>query len=421
MKKLLLLLCKIYLLLGLSSCSPGVDLSETAASSKIQATQKSQRTVSETLDITDLQDTATFSPKETAFTSFECTKASSAPLIKNGESILFLDRSEGNGQIVAVDGFSGRIYEIQKFKNIISRIIVSKDGTELAFELITSGIREAVVYNLISGQLVAFPLNIEEGGGSEIYWTEDGRIGIEIDRTENIGSGISFQTILLDPKTGRTEVSKGQYSLPGYFRVSPGFLTGIPAIDPMEERALYEKWDGEENITTKTIFLNLTSQQVIWKHDTTYSGEPDWATDGSEVVFGSLYGSEPYLKILSLTREGKISELSHQPLADYEYMFRYFRISPDHRYIHFSLWQSIGSGPGYVLDTKDKEIREICGYLGEFIEGEWLVKKNLLVYKTQVEGETHFWILDAQNWKTRKLISGKNITYIGFSSAELSR
>lgn len=365
--------------------------------------------------------TVTKSSTKNPYVSFKCTNISAVPLLNQGENLLFVDRAEGVWRIIATDDHTEKTVAEIKSDNIVSNFALSNDGNQLAYEDGPFTKREFIVLNLTDGKKTSFTLNIGEKWIGIKGWTKDNRVTIELSYDEIPDQGLFIRNLLLDPITGRTENTQERYDLPGYFRVEGAFFTGIPAIDPTEKRALYERWVGEGKVSTKATFINLVSKQFLWENSNSYSGEPDWADDGSRVVLGSLLGNDPYLKILSLSKEGKVSELSHQPLFHYDYMFRYFDISPNNRYIHFTNWKSITSGPGYILDTQEDQFLEICGYTGEFIRGSWLTKQNFLTYQTQNGEEVQYWVLNVQNGQSRSLIRGKNITFLGFSTSHLAK
>lgn len=332
-----------------------------------------------------------------------------------------MDKADGENRFIAVDDYSGKtdIFLTVNDNILVSRFSLSRDGTQIAYLVANLDRTELVIYNLKNGESTRFPLPDDTEMLALGDWTEDGRAVVTTKWEYQFDTGISFAFFLANPRTGKMETKQGQYEMPGinYDPDYPVFGSDIPSIDPLEERALYYKQVGPA--TPKATLIDLTSEKILWENDKGYNGEPDWAADGSRVVFASFYGSDPYLKIISLSKEGVVSELTHQRLFDFEYIFRYFDLSPDNRYVHYAFWHTIGDGPGYVLDTIDGRIWEICGYSGDFTYGRWLNQQNFLVYKTVEAAESTYWVLDVRKWQTRQLISGENIAFLGITTSRM--
>lgn len=412
-----LVLTGLFLFWGPFGCSRSDGFTKT-----VVPIEDEDITVSPEIQITETKDkeiaqssSLVTTPTKQLLQSSQCTNISSTPILGNGERLLFLDRSENESRFLAVDDYSGKtdviltVETVQK-NILLSSNIVSRDGEQIAYISRSLNSKELVIYTLKSGDSARFLLP----NNTEILalngWTAGGQVVVTTKWDYQYDRGISYTYILVDPREGKTETQQGLYSLPGinYDPDYPIFDSNIPSIDLLQERALYYKQVGPA--TPKATLIELISKKILWENDKGYNGEPAWAADGSRVVFASFYGSDPYLKILSLSKEGFVSELTHQRLFDFDYIFRYFKLSLDNRYIHYAFWHTIGAGPGYVLDTSDEQVWEICGYSGEFLYGWWIDKHNYLVYETQEGEESEFWVLDLQNWQTRKLISGKNIT-----------
>ncbi len=203
-------LCSISLLLGLFGCS---GPSQTLVTPGVKGeTPEVQETATRAIP-SNQPSTGTISATESPLAASKCSSISAIPLMGKGESFLFVDPSESGSTIIAVDDYSGRTEDVLKIKGFVSRIVLSKDGTQIAF----LDNEELAVYNLRNGARGNFPFNVERKVQWVTGWTEDERVIVQASWENKYDIGISIQDLLIDPKSGRTEIKKGQYDLPGYF------------------------------------------------------------------------------------------------------------------------------------------------------------------------------------------------------------
>jgi hypothetical protein len=91
------------------------------------------------------------------------------------------------------------------------------------------------------------------------------------------------------------------------------------------------------------------------------------------------------------------------------YVIRYVSWSRNAKYLHFSLWQTVEQGPGFVLDVETLKLLEIKLPDSSFMEGEWLVDDDHLIYfvRSHLTGEIELWLLDVTRWSTQMLVSAR--------------
>jgi len=348
-----------------------------------------------------------------------CPVISSPGTILRGKgSILFIDKLKEQNNVLGITGTSVKenLFETQ-FAS--TNFYLSPDGAKIAYEEKQPSGSNLIVYDIDKKKEARYSQVIPDRVIGVKGWTDDEKIIILASWEERDHEGIFSKRLIFDQETGKIVQNMEEYHLPGYFNLGTQFMD-LAAISPDSSHVIYGKLANEDQLTVNTTLIDIKNNQVIWEQEGDYQGQAGWAKDGSQVVFGKIIGKDNYLKIVSLAEDGTLTVLHSLPaFPDYGYLFRYFSLSPDNRYVHYTLWHEANNGPGYILDTKNDSIREICVDQGNFIEGTWLPMQNLLIYQTQDGEQAAYWLLDVENWKTEKLISGQKLSLIGYTPLQI--
>jgi hypothetical protein len=241
-------------------------------------------------------------------------------------------------------------------------------------------------------------------------WTDDGKILILTYEEHLLGMARIREFDTLDPSTNSMLSIAEELELPGYWIGGGHVLNGYAAVDTANTRVLYTA-RGEQGVDV--ILRDVTKGEELWRYQGAGFGNiytpGEWTADDSHVSFVVRDENAEYLKIYSLTRDGEnLEELTPRPIQiPTNYLIRYIRWSSDEKYLHFSLWQTIEQGPGFILDMENHLIREISLPDSSFVEGEWLERDNYIIYtvRSHLTGEIELWILDVDNWSTQRLDS----------------
>ncbi len=308
---------------------------------------------------------------------------------------------------------------------------VSTSGSMLLrFNRVRNGRSEdvaAILYNLTNGKELSIPVPNDPISAPE--WLPDGRLRYiaEIERIE--GRGETRKIIVLDPSTGQSQAFLQGLDLPSYaidrFEVLP---SGYSAVDPTGELILFtsniDRW-------IDVFLIRLDGGDIIWRGQS--EGLPIaptqaiWSADGENVLFVlNVAKSEGgYRKIVSLSRSGQLESLPGQPYPELDEMgVRYLTRSPDGRYIVYGLWESARRGRGFVVDTVEGKVGEICRLGTTFLDGKWLPNGQFVYRDLIQDGEKQkhsLQILDIPTWTTQILYEtepGFGINIFGWTPIE---
>ncbi len=289
---------------------------------------------------------------------------------------------------------------------------------------------EAVFYKMNSNSELRMP--IDPDPILSVEWLKDGRFKYlsNIDRSERIGENREY--IILDPNQINHEIITEEIELPGYFfdpiEIEHGLPSGYDAIDPSGQFVLYTAMlDDGINI----VLRNINTGEILWKRIS--AGIPaspvqaEWSGDGSDVIFmvNSSNANGKYREIVKLTRDGKEVDLQHQPYMDLdENIVRYLTQSPGGRYIIYAVWDGAWIGSGFVVDTQNLTIGEICYPGVKFLDGVW-ISNSQFAYRVLIqdgENQKHSMrLLDIPNWATQILYEtspGYGINIFGWTPVE---
>ncbi|MEW5985319.1 MAG: hypothetical protein AB1791_01650 [Chloroflexota bacterium] len=189
--------------------------------------------------------------------------------------------------------------------------------------------------------------------------------------------------------------------------------SGFLVVDPTETLALYTDRGAHTNRNVNYVLINVQDGRELWRNvdiGYRYYAEPVWNEDGSQVLVAlPKFRGRPYVLLLSLTTDGQeteIARLTVLPVVRGAFEIRYLEWSPDQRYVHLGLYETIESGPGYVLDTETQTIYEICE--PDFVEGWWLPEEeggHLVYVAEEANGERKLKLLDVTTWQTQELLT----------------
>lgn len=347
-------------------------------------------------------------------------ESNSKPLLSRGSilyatgkvdegSLYFFSKAEHSDVLafVASNPNPVTLYEIPPDQDV--RVLLSIDGTKLLrFEQKQPSELEyfAVVYDLeTKGEFIASdsqPHSIAE-------WLPDNRIKYLVNREHQFGEGESYEYLIVDPFTQETESMSLNVSLPNYHYYEEPSYEGIASMSRNGQLILYTV--KGPNVTSDVALRDIEKGMNIWyqegSHGVGYSyPTPKWAVDDSSVLFSMWVsdGEEDYNKIFSITRDGREEELPPQPypLLD-QSDIRDLSFSPDGRYIHYSIQETLATGTGYIVDVSNSWVGAICDEMGTFIDGQW-VTEDQFVYKILLEsGGQALRLLDIPTWTTQTL------------------
>lgn len=353
------------------------------------------------------------------------TDLDSMPLWSQG-SILFKGEELGIWAIPASNPMPMLAY------NQDSWVILSDDGTKLLrFEQNELGSVEgfSVLYDLISQEEIR---TRRLANWFVLWdWLPDGRLKYLVERERTFGFGELREFALVNPITGESETVVEELDLPGYQFYEEPFYTGIASVDPTGQLVLYTV-QGERG-TADVALLNRQAGVFIWQQEGVLGThgyphpEPEWAADGSSVLFSMRVSEESlsFYKLFILDRSGQVEKLPLQPfpLLDQDWQLGDLSRSPNEQYIYYNVWQSGGKGPAFIVDTNSIEVGEVCGSGTTFLDGEWLSEGHFL-YRVRQDGGYSLRVLDVANWTAQELAkAGPDavIFSIGWTPVELSQ
>ncbi len=315
-----------------------------------------------------------------------------AVLSDDGKKILYFEQKEVGSEVGSVEGYS-IIYDL-----------INKD------EVTT--LRQADWYDLWD-------------------WLPEGQIKYLISLERNLNEGEKRKYALVDLNTEQVQIFEDVIDLPGYQYFEEPFYVGLASTDPKERFVLYSSSNDQGG--TSVVLKDRFSGAIIWQHDgigetpANVFPKPKWSNDGAQVLF-SMPVSETvgeFDRIFRLTTDGDVEPLPAQPypLLDENWPIGHLEPSPNDKYIHYSVWQSNWMGPGFIIDTINDTIAEICAPKSTFVNGRWISEEQF-VYVMQLEnGKQSLRILDTQTWRTQVLIetiSDKEIAIFGWTPVEFS-
>ena len=285
---------------------------------------------------------------------------------------------------------------------------------------------ELVIYDLNTKSEIRIPWN--EKWINFLGWSFDGKLKFLLDYDQTLAVGKKYVFELYDVQTGNTEIITETFDLPGYIFDDKNSFGGFASINPVKNLVLYTAF-GEEGFDM--ILRDYMTGEIVWRRENIPSFPvypmPQWFEDGNEVLFAMpspAYENTSAL-IYQLTYDGQLKELPAQPLPLLDqHVFRYLRWSPNKQYIHYGLWKTGTSGPGFVLDSSSGTLREICQPKDDstFLDGIWIPETNLLIYRVQREdGGLSLRVLDMDSWNAQNLFDAKpdeSLTIIGWTPAE---
>ncbi len=114
--------------------------------------------------------------------------------------------------------------------------------------------------------------------------------------------------------------------------------------------------------------------------------------------------------IYTLSRDGKTIEILGQAIPTT--VIRDIKWSLDENYIYYAYWDTIETGPAYIIDKNTKGTKEICisrGYT--FLTGYWLPNNQFayIVYKGEQDqpGVNELVLLDVKDWTAKTIFKTK--------------
>ncbi|MFT3890490.1 MAG: hypothetical protein QM730_02555 [Anaerolineales bacterium] len=287
-----------------------------------------------------------------------------------------------------------------------SSIYLSPDGKKLVWQKNSAWF---TVYDLDLKQYDDFPMQPSWQGING--WTSDGRVSINVDYQATFGKGITSTAIYYDIQKRSFTTNILDLELPGYSGddAVSGPLSGFAAADPTKSLALYT---SNEDGVDKLILQEVNSGNVLWKRDAPYAlyPYPDWTSDGNKVVFvlyDDRHDNRPVFHLLS--RAGKTDEVIGEGVPPR--IIRDIKWSLSENYVYYAYWNTVNTGPAFVIDVTKKETKEICTPDFAFLSGHWLpndqlayiVQKGMQPDQTSLPGIIELRILDISSWTERTI------------------
>lgn len=260
-----------------------------------------------------------------------------------------------------------------------------------------------------------------------VEWLANGRVKLLVHEERIWETGIRREYLLLDPKMKQAETLIEEISLPGYQFNEEVEPHGYASINPSGDFALYS---ANADVGVDIRLLNLVTGEIVWSQNSrALPGpiQPSWTKDGNYVLFYiyDLVGEDVYVKILRLGIDGQLEDLPDQPYPQLNpsTFVDFLASSPDQRYIIYRAgWQNPA---GFVVDTLNSQIGEICEPDTTFIDGQWIAN-DLFLYRVMINKDdqaTHVLrILDLASWTTQNIFeteTGYGINVFGWTSIEI--
>jgi hypothetical protein len=333
-----------------------------------------------------------------------------APVTGAGTVLYFSREIIGVGAISLSDLSQGNIFEGLGVPALGAKL--SPERNKIAYYRLGE---DLMLFDLIAGTTTQIPYN---ENWSTPSWSQDGRL------LAHTTGDSPLKFYYLDPLTLEVEE---MIKPPGWPDVAYSTTNGLPgsgfiAVDPTETFAIYTEMGINTDYMTNFVLTNIQNGSELWRNIDVgvgyYEGpnwyaEPKWNEAGSQaiLVLPQTY-KQPYTLILSLTADGQETEivrLSQLPGEGDFFQIRYLEWSSDQRFIHFSLFETPETGPGYILDTYTKTIYEICE--PNFIQGWWLPAEeggHLLYLAAEENGEQTLNLLDVTTWQSQQLLVTDN-------------
>ena len=280
-------------------------------------------------------------------------------------------------------------------KVLPAQIYLSPDGRKLVWHQYDSD--NFTTYDLISKKYENYPWKTE--WQTITGWTKDGRVSILVDYKDIFGKGVTRIDAYFDVQTQSFMTEVFSLDLPGFTEgeSSRDPQDGFAVKDPTNSLVLYTSNEGSLG---KLILMDIKSGQRLWEETAQYPfyPYPDWTSDGDQVTF-ALY-KDNHSTIYTLTRDGQTSKDIGEGIPPR--VIREIKWSPDTSYIYYAYWDTVQTGPAYLINVVTKETKEICTSDYDFLNGYWRPNNQIayIVYKGEQDqpGIAELRILDVKNW-----------------------
>jgi len=339
---------------------------------------------------------------ETFVTCQEFQDSTSDPSTAKSEGyILYYTRDELGIQAISLADFSQR--------QIFESLGTPAYGAELAPDKMYISYHDygedLYLLDLQTGQIRPIPFDRNWVLASP-NWSQDKRL-VVIELTTD-------KRYFLDPLTLDVVEQREPLGWPEVDYTTTNHLpgSGFLAVDPTETFAIYTEQVSSPVYAIHFVLRNIRDGNELWRNEDVgyeYYMEPVWNENGSQALLVlPETDSRAYTLILSLTTDGKeteIARLTQLPGVIDKFEIRYLEWSPDQRYIHFGLFETIETGPGYILDTDTNILYEICE--PNFVQGWWLPGEeggHLLYLADKENGERTLNLLDVASWQRYEIL-----------------
>lgn len=293
-------------------------------------------------------------------------------------------------------------------KDMIGLPYLSPSRTQIAVQ---DTARNIILYNLLRAETMLIPWQETWQAVGLGGWSADERIELFVKSEYLLGTGIIRETFLVDPATLYGEPSLQEFSLPDFYFDDKNPFHGFASWNPSETMVVYTAGHPSHE-GMRYILRDVTTNEDLW-HSTEIDGEvnpvANWSENGDKILLAVTPPrtiNEPNpgpIELVSL----EIDDLRYEVLSQLTSLpdmanIRYLEWSPDMRYIFFTLWETAFQGPGYILDTIDDSVHQICET--GFVNGQWLPETNQLLYAVAINDEKYeLKLLDVPSWQAQSL------------------
>ncbi len=321
-------------------------------------------------------------------------------IIKEGSLLYYLPEEDSGTSLWAITSGVATPVLVRKFDETIFSAMLSPNGKLLALEIEEQDKPVIIIVDLSNG------METRVDPGIDLFdiesWRSNSELILGVDEDHELGFGITKEIIKYDTDKDSLSNETITYNLPGYAFIPYIFLQGYSISNSEADYFLYTAF---EDGITEIRLIDTNTNNIIWKMPNVIDPmlRPSWAPSGKQAAL-TFVTDEPdfeYMNIYTLTTRGELTQLTNQSLDQYDnYIIRNFEWSPNESFLHYSLWETSTSGPGFILEIESSEIRSICDENPpyQFRGGDWL-RNGQFLYYTDYENSIEDRILDIYTWQ----------------------
>ncbi len=404
-----ILLTEMGIAILLVACSSSVIDTSTVVPTHSSPVQPSSESFQETATSDPLwaasATTAVINGNLLAIETVSCQdlpKINNSDLAGTGFVFYYIHNAPGVGAISLADSSQQKLFE--NLGNPAYGIELSPDRNTISFPRFGE---DLILLNLMTGMTRSIPFD-KSWSLANPAWSQDGRI---IAHTTG-DTPLRFHFLDTLTLTVEDRIRPTHWPEVHFNSTHPSPGSGFITTDLTETYAVYTERRVESNYAINYVLRNVQDGHELWHTENIgyeYYVKPIWDEVGNQFLL-VLPETEDrdYTLVIGLTPDGQeieIARIAQLPGVGADFEIRYLELSHNQRYIHFGLFETIETGPGYILDTYTHTIYEICE--PNFVQGWWLPGEEggrLMYLVDKDNGERVLKLLDVTTWQDKELL-----------------